>query len=119
MTETPTLFDATDGFRAEPWQLARSQDPETSHKAARALGGRAGTMRRALLEVFRLATLTAEEAAAEAGYGPADGAWKRVSDLTNLGLLEWTGLTRVGSRGREQRVLRITTAGRNALVVIW
>lgn len=114
----PTLFE-TD--TRKPWQggpdpntLARRSDPETSHLAARALDG--GTMRRRLLEAFAVALDTAEGAAARAGYSPADGAWKRVSDLLNLGFLEDTGARWVGVRsGRPQRVLRITEAGREAL----
>jgi len=51
--------------------------------------------------------LTAEEAAAAAGYTAADGAWKRVSDLITAGHLEDTGITRRGSSGRDQRVLRL------------
>lgn len=117
------LFDpgeAVDDFK--PWQkpeprsLARLDDPETSHVAARALSGKAGTMRRALLDAFSTADLTAEEVQDAAGYVPADGSWKRVSDLGNAKLIEPTGEVRVASTGRPQRVWRITEAGKEALV---
>jgi len=95
----------------DPREHARTSDPETSHAAARALGGKAGSMLRDLLEAYGTADLTAEEAAEERGYTAADGAWKRVSDLTNAGLVEPTGETRPASSGRQQRVLRITRLG--------
>jgi len=104
---------------------ARSTDPETSKAAARLLGGKAGTMRRRLLDYYGIVGsvrpsdtrwgATAEEATEDCGYTAADGAWKRVSDLLNAGLLEDTGRTRAGSSGRQQRVLRITEKGRAAL----
>lgn len=116
----PSLWDAVEKMHedliAKPAsELARTNDPETSHAAARALGGKAGTMRRTLLDVYSCADLIAEEASEEAGYTAADGAWKRVSDLLGAGLLEDTGQTRLASTGRSQRVLRITQAGREAL----
>lgn len=100
-----------------PRELARLEDPDTSHAAARALAGKAGTMRRRLLAVYVKAPggLTAEEAADRAGFDPAEGPWKRVSDLTNMDLIRPTGKTRAASSGRQQRVLRITDAGREAL----
>jgi hypothetical protein len=116
-----TLFGDDIGRQEmKPWQrsaidpktLARRADPVTSHAAARSLSGRAGTMRRRLLEVFSDGLgYTAEEAASLAGYGPADGSWKRVSDLLTLGLLRDTGRTRIASTGRRQRVLEITEDG--------
>jgi hypothetical protein len=106
----------------EATALARASDPDTSQEAAAKLSaGRAGTMKRELLYAFGgflehpPTPLTAEEAATRAGYKAEDGAWKRVSDLLSLGLLEDTGERRTGSQGRRQRVLRITEAGRRAL----
>jgi len=96
-----------------PEKLHRTEDPWTSRAAARQL--KANTMRRYLLLAFAVIPRTAEEAAGAAGYTPADGAWKRVSDLLNLGLIEDTGETRTASSGRQQRVLRITAKGREAL----
>jgi hypothetical protein len=97
-----------------PEKLHRTEDPWTSRAAARQL--KANTMRRRLLEMFRRwGPLTAEGVANSAGYGAEDGAWKRVSDLLNLGLIEDTGETRTASSGRQQRVLRITAKGREAL----
>lgn len=105
----PGLFDPP------PRTLVRLEDPETSHAAARTLSGKAGTMRRRLLETFAQGDYTAEEAASMAGYRAADGAWKRVSDLANAGLIEWGGDTRQASSGRRQRVLVITPLGLEAL----
>jgi len=103
--------------------LSRTEDPGTSHAAAASLGGSTGTMRRRILEAFARAPqerisgdLTADEVMTDAGYGPQDGTWKRVSDLLGLGFLEDTGWTRAGRSGRQQRVLRISEAGRRALL---
>jgi hypothetical protein len=95
---------------------ARRTDPATSHAAAHALADKA-TMMRALLNVFAGHTggLTSEEACHLAGYGPADGAWKRVSDLKTAGHIIPTGDTRAGGSGRQQAVLAITEEGRKAL----
>lgn len=100
----------------EARKLARREDPETSHQAARLLGGKAGTMRRRLLIAFGASGgLTAEEAANLCGFTAADGAWKRVSDLKNAKLIAPMGKTRPASSGREQQVLGITDLGWAAL----
>lgn len=106
----------------DPAQLARVTDPDTSKAAAVKLGGKAGTMRLKLLREFNTARsyaasqgLTSEEAGEFAGYTAEDGAWKRVSDLLNAGLIEDSGEQRRGSSGRMQRVLRITEVGLLAL----
>jgi len=108
-----SLFEERKELAVEPATLVRLEDPETSHAAARKLDGKAKRTR--LLKVFEVGNATSEEAAALAGFGPADGAWKRCSDLKNLGLIAPTGTTRPGSSGREQMVLAITDAGRAAL----
>ncbi len=109
------LFIPDDLFM--PWQkpTVRTTDPETSHEAAKTLSGKAGTMRRALLQAFLYDSLTAEEAAEICGYTPADGPWKRVSDLKDARLIVETGETRKASTGRRQRVLCITPLGQEAL----
>ena len=92
--------------------LARTTDPVTSHNAAKTLVRE--TMMKKLMEAYAEAGtdgLTAEEASSNAGYSPADGAWKRVSDLITAGLLEDSGHTRKGSSGRQQRVLILSTLG--------
>lgn len=116
----PTLWDdvqeQVEALYAPPArELARTTDPETSHEAARMLGGKAGTMRRRLLTVFLQGSRTAEEAADAAGYTAADGAWKRVSDLAKASLIVDIGITRPGRSGREQRVMAITPLGREVL----
>lgn len=89
-----------------PRRLARTTDPVTSKQAAAKV--QRATMLHNLTTVFQQnwGGLTAEEAAQIAGYSAADGAWKRVSDLLNTGVLTDTGLTREGSSGRQQRILK-------------
>lgn len=95
----------------DPESLARRDDPATSHEAAQ-LSQRAISMRIRLLQSYvRHGAMCAEQAAAVAGYAPADGAWKRVSDLLRLGLLYDTGRTATASSGREQRILALTQKG--------
>lgn len=100
-----------------PRALARRSDPATSKAAARNVERE--SMLRALLMEFARADLTAEEAAARAGMD-AWAASKRVSDLLNAGhieqiIVDGEPLTRAGSSGRQQRVLRVTMAGSDAL----
>lgn len=110
MTEAPGQLDMLD-----PLTHARTTDADTSKAAAAALPtSRAGSMMRELLWVYRYAAdlgLTAEQAAESAGYTPADGAWKRCSDLERAGLIEDTGERRTSSKGRAARVLCITLLG--------
>ena len=101
-----------------PGALARRSDPATSKASARKVERE--SMLRALLMQFARADLTAEEAAEQAGLGASDGYWKRVSDLLNAGhiepiIVEGELLTRPGSSGRQQRVLRVTMSGSDAL----
>lgn len=98
----------------EPRTHARHHDPRTSHEAAAQLSDKQTMMRR-LLWAFLAQPLTAEQAADACGYGAESGAWKRVSDLANRGLIEDTDATRLGRSGRSQIVWRITNNGRNAL----
>lgn len=96
---------------------ARRTDPTSSHQAAAQLSSK-HTMMRTLLNVFNAhaeAGLTAEEACALAGYGPGDGAWKRVSDLKRQGLIVGTDRERVTASHRMAQVLTITDKGRGAL----
>jgi hypothetical protein len=98
--------------------LARRKDPSTSKAAAQAVERE--SILRALLTQFARADLTAEEAAAQAGLDERSGYWKRVSDLQNAGhietiIVDGEPLTRTGSSGRQQRVLRVTMAGSDAL----
>jgi hypothetical protein len=90
---------------------ARTSDPATSKAAAAAV-----TSKDTMLVVLEAAYarmwivlhrgMTAEEAATQAGYPPQFGAWKRVSDLTRMGVIVPTGVTRPGLSGRAQRELR-------------
>lgn len=88
--------------------LARTNDPETSKRAARSLDANGNL--EALTTIFREAGsqgLTAEEAGDRAGF---DGAWKRCSDLLRLGVIVPTGRTRTARSGRAQRVMCIKEA---------
>ena len=85
--------------------VARTTDPDTSHAAGDQLSkSNRETMCGRLLAQIRLRPLTAEQAAEAAGYAPQDGAWKRVSDLRNAGLVVDSGLRRPGRSGRSQIV---------------
>lgn len=119
--------EAIDAHRAElrAWivqntvwpPVARAGDPDTSKQAAASLPNRK-TLATALLRVYGQAGqsgATADEAASGLPGGPVDGAWKRVSDLSALGLIAPTGEKRPGRSGRLQRVHAITDAGRNHL----
>ena len=106
----------------DPSTHARLDDPATSHAAAARLRKRTTIIR--LLRAYSAAPLhglTAEEACERAGLTPADGGWKRVSDLQRLGLIEPCvddfnrSVTRTGASGRQQRVLSITGLGVAAL----
>lgn len=97
-----------------PKTHARTEDPDTSKAAARQVSRRQRqAMRARLLDAFRCSPwgLSAEQAAAAAGYTADDGAWKRVSDLERDGLVEDSGTRVQGSHGRQVRVLVITEAG--------
>lgn len=112
---TDALFTVAEVCGCQKWncplckvttdKLARRSDPVTSRMAASKVNR--ATMIAKLTDVYRLGDFTAEEAAAKAGYSAADGAWKRVSDLIQSGVLVDTGNTRRGSSGRAQRVLRL------------
>ncbi len=90
--------------------FARTTDPITSHLATYDVKHRAPTQRELLLAAFAKhpAGLTDEEAATIAGVPPRSCWWKRCSELRDLGLIEPTGMMRVGSAGSKQMVSRIT-----------
>jgi len=98
----------------DPRTHARRTDPGTSHDAAAQLSQKRTMMRR-LLAAYAIGPMTADEASHVCGYTPRDGAWKRVSDLAALGLIEDTDVTRPGRSGRAQMVRRITDDGRATL----
>ncbi|QZE10488.1 hypothetical protein SEA_SCOOBYDOOBYDOO_171 [Mycobacterium phage ScoobyDoobyDoo] len=109
---------------------ARNTDPETSHLAAE--DSRRDRiiyeLLRAHVEAVRefgdsydgMNGLTAEENAIMAGFDPKDGAWRRCSDLRNLGWISWAQgpdgrtLKRRASTGKLQGVARLTDAGVDA-----
>ena len=97
---------------------ARASDPATSHDAAESarLNVRTGSQRRKLLDAFKHAPdgLTHEQAATAAGISLSSEYSTRCSELSNAKYLEATGEKRVGSRGLDRAVFRITDAGREA-----
>lgn len=108
------FYDSQLELPLDPVAHARVSDAATSHVAAEMLTDKR-TMLRALLATYREGSRTADEAAEAAGYGPADGAWKRISDLKNMGLIKPTELTRLGKSGRPQTVCIITAKGLSEL----
>lgn len=115
-----TLFETTITGVDRDHALARFSDPVTSHQADAALRKREGpantvkkgTHRHLALQCFACGPRTADQVQSMVGI---DGIWKRVSDLKNMGFIAPTGHTRRSRSGREQEVLEITQAGREAL----
>ena len=98
---------------------ARATDPATSHDAAESarLSVRTGSQRAKLLAAFceaGAAGLTHEEAALAAGISLASEYSTRCSELFNAEYIASTGEKRVGLRGLDRAVFRITDAGRKA-----
>lgn len=92
---------------------ARLSDPETSQLAAvgtTKVRMRRSSLRHLLLRVYAKHPhgLIDEVAGNVVGR---DGAWKRCSELRNMGLIQPTGLHQHSSAGAEQRVCVITDAG--------
>jgi hypothetical protein len=75
--------------------IARNSDPSTSHAGARAIEPKRGTHASQVLATIRAYPkgLTALEVER---YTLIRGAWKRVSDLKNAGLIRTTGEVRDG-----------------------
>jgi hypothetical protein len=96
---------------------ARNTDPDTSHAAARFIKAKATTARVRLMYAHQAAPagLTDEEAAEHAGLSPHSEYATRCSELLRMGFLQDTDTTRESSTGLSRRVLRITTAGNEAL----
>lgn len=111
MFETTTLFDEAALQRTRH----RANDYKTSKQAAADVSFRAGTQKAKLLLAFVSATpLTDEQAAIEAGLSLRSCFWKRCGELRELGLIEFTGDTVVGSAGSSVGTSRITAKGKAA-----
>ena len=96
--------------------LSRTGDPSTSVEAAASMSESRKAMAKKLLLAFKNNPegLTAEEASLLCGYSAENGAWKRVSDLKNAGLIEpkiveGQESTRLSSSNRKQRVMIAVT----------
>lgn len=94
---------------------ARISDPITSHMGDQDVRPRSLSQRDRLLQAFvrHPDGLTDEEAATVAGLSPRSCWWKRCSELRELGLIEHTGLMRLGSAGSKQMVSRIINTPTN------
>jgi hypothetical protein len=76
-------------------QIARATDPETSHKGAERIEPKRGTQASQILATIR-AYPTGLTALEVERFTLIRGAWKRVSDLKNAGLIRTTGEVRDG-----------------------
>lgn len=97
---------------------ARTDDPETSHKAGKSVKMRAGSQQAQLLIAYDCASLrglTDEEAGQMTGLAnlKSCGYWKRCSELRRAGYIVPTGETRSSQANEQQRVCVITLLGRN------
>ena len=118
--EQDTLFTTTVTGVDRDHALARFSDPVTSQLADTLLRSREGransvkpsTHRHRALQCFESGPKIADDVKLLTGI---EGVWKRISDLKNMGFLEPTGETAVGTQGRQQEILQITDAGRAAL----
>lgn len=99
---------------------ARNTDPETSHKATKAIHIRAGNQRTLLLRAFdALEDATDEEAMEHAeGVSASSEYAKRCSELRQAGYIEATGDERTGGSGQSRIVCRITTKGEQAIAAL-
>jgi len=86
---------------------ARVTDPETSHQAATRAAMRAPTIKARVVAILNEYPegLTDFEGADRSGLG--DNFRKRRADLTNEGLVCWTGRTRLSPTGSDARVWRL------------
>lgn len=92
-----------------PVGLARSTDPDTSHAAAESINPR-GQQERILRTLASLGDGNRFEIAT-AGDLTEYQAGRRLSELSDAGLIAWTGEVRPGETGRAQSVWRVTQAG--------
>lgn len=101
---------------------SRADGPETSHQGARDVHIRKDSQQAILLRVYAMrehwdAGLTDEEAGDISGLSDKKRCayWRRCGELREMGLLEDTGLRRVGSAGSPQRAFRISMRGMGAV----
>lgn len=107
--EAPRLLPHQGGVtNTAPGKLARREDPQTSHKAARHAAYRSGSRKAVLLEAYYAAYpygMTDLQAATAAGFDPWQAS-KRCSDLRADHRIEKIGVTRAPS-GEEVMVCRL------------
>jgi hypothetical protein len=106
---------------------ARNTDPSTSHKAGDGMDGKRPSQRQRLLVAYHGnhlgigGGLTDDEAVRAAGHEPAEGLWRRCSELRDLGAIEpvrdvlGTLVTRLSERGKPAEVCAITGYGIRAV----
>lgn len=113
MTNEPqSLFDQPPVFH----EVARRDDPSTSHQAAK-MPFRRESQRHLLLKQYDGWNLIDEEAAVKAGIVKGCP-WKRCSELREMGFIEPTGEEKLSSSKAAQRICRITEAGQIALSTV-
>ena len=102
MTTQIDLFDPT--YRSR--MLARNQDPQTSHKAARQVSIFQNTHHRKIYEALQtMKDGTFYEIADRSGLEPSS-VWRRLNEMEKDGLIQPTGEERRGPTGRMCRVWR-------------
>ena len=115
---TPMTYDewAAIGL-VNGWIGVRTNDPETSTKAAQSLWVRSGSQRAKLLAQYAHDAMTDEEAGNASGLAmlPKCCYWKRCSELRQAGYIAPTGEVRQSSARVDQQVCSITQAGHDLL----
>jgi predicted ArsR family transcriptional regulator len=102
MTTQIDLFDLT--YRSR--MLARNQDPQTSHKAAKQVSVFANNHHRKIYQALQtIKDGTFYEIAERSGLEPSS-VWRRLNELERDGLIQPTGEERRGPTGRMCRVWR-------------
>lgn len=84
---------------------ARSTDPATSSAAARSVDPRG--QHREIMRLLRELGSANRYEIASAGRLTEYQVGRRLSELEQAGLIQWTGVTRAGSTGRSQRVFEV------------
>lgn len=85
----------------------KTEQPETSKQAAKAVKSRAGLLRTMVLEKYRLGSATADEIAAKLGESVLT-IRPRVAELHADGKLEDTGVRRKNESGHSATVWRLS-----------
>jgi len=90
----------------DPKKLARRNDPSTSHAAARTakINRRQYEVLKIMLDNSRSDWISDELDK----YSKTPGLWRRVGELERMGKIRFTGGTRAGKSGKQQRCFVLT-----------